>query len=56
MKLNKPKNVTFIVALVLGVLGILAQLVTIPVLSSFAFWLVVAGFVVLVLSILLKGF
>lgn len=55
MKLNEPKVVTFWIAVILGVLGIIAELVTIPVLSGLAFWLVVAGLVVLVLGNLLKG-
>lgn len=55
MKLNEPKVVTFWLAVILGVLGIIANLVTIPVLSGIAFWLVVAGLVVLVLGNLLKG-
>lgn len=55
MKLSEPKVITFWIAVILGVVGIIASLVTIPVLSGFAFWLVVAGFVVLVLGNLLKG-
>lgn len=55
MKINQPKVITFWIAVILGVLGIIANFVTIPVLSSIAFWLVVAGLVVLVLGNLLKG-
>lgn len=55
MKLQKPKVVTFWVAVVLAALGVLAQLVTIPVLSGIAFWLVVVGFIILVLGNLLTG-
>jgi hypothetical protein len=40
---------------IVGVAGILAHLVTIPVLSGFAFWLVAAAFVLLVLATYLKG-
>ena len=56
MKLSAPKKTTWWVAVVVGVVGILANFVTIPVLSGFAFWLVVIGFVVLVLGTYLKGF
>lgn len=56
MKLNEPKVITFWIAVILVVLGIIANLATIPVLSGIAFWLVVVGFVVLVLGNLLKGF
>jgi threonine/homoserine/homoserine lactone efflux protein len=56
MKLSAPKQVTFWIAVVLAVLGVLATLVTIPVLTGMAFWLVVIGFVVLALGNLLEGF
>ncbi len=55
MKLNAPKQITFIIALVLAVLGVLAFFVAIPVLGGFKFWLVVAGFVLLALGNLLEG-
>jgi hypothetical protein len=55
MNLSEPKFITWLIAVILGVLGIIAFLVTIPVLSGFAFWLVAAGFVLLALATLLKG-
>lgn len=55
MNLSAPKQVTFWVAVILAVLGILAQFVTIPVLSGTAFWLVVLGFVVLMIGNLAEG-
>ena len=56
MPLSEPRVFTWWVAMILGALGILARFVHIPVLSDrIAFWLVVAGFVVLVLATLLKG-
>jgi len=54
MKLSAPKQVTWLVAVVVGVAGILANFVTIPVLSGISFWLVVVGFVLLALATLLK--
>jgi hypothetical protein len=54
MKLSAPKNVTWWVAVVLGVLGILGSLVAIPFVSTYSFWFVVVGFVLLVLATLLK--
>ncbi|HQE93308.1 MAG TPA: hypothetical protein PLH19_10680 [Anaerolineae bacterium] len=54
MKLSAPKIVTWWIAVILGVLGILAKLGVISVLSNVAFWLVVGGFVLLVLATLLK--
>jgi hypothetical protein len=55
MNLSEPKFITWLIAVILGVLGIIATLVTIPVLSGFAFWLLAAGFVLLVLATMLKG-
>ena len=55
MKLNAPQKVTWWIALIVGALGILAHLVTIPVLSGFAFWLVVVAFVLLILATYFKG-
>ncbi|MBN2045907.1 MAG: hypothetical protein JW757_12860 [Anaerolineales bacterium] len=53
MKLSAPKNVTFYVALVLGVLGLLGYLVQLPFITGAAFWLVFLGFLVLVASVVL---
>jgi hypothetical protein len=54
MKLSPPKNITFWVAVLLAVLGVLGAL-GVSVLGGFQFWLVLAGFVVLALGNLLKG-
>lgn len=56
MRLSAPKQVTFWIAVILAVLGILASLVVIPVLSGMAFWLVVIGFVILAVGNLIDGF
>lgn len=55
MRLSAPKVVTFWVAVVIGLIGLLAALVPIPVVSPFAFWVVVVGFVILALGNLLEG-
>jgi len=55
MKLSAPTQVVWIIALVVGIVGILASLVTIPGLSGFAFWIVVIAWVILVLSTAMKG-
>jgi hypothetical protein len=55
MKLSEPKVITFLIAVALGVLGLLAALVEIPVLSPIAIWLIVLGFFILVLGNLVKG-
>ncbi len=56
MKLSAPKNITFWIAVIVAVVGVIASLVTIPVLSGFAFWLVVIGFVILAAGNLFEGF
>jgi hypothetical protein len=54
MKLSKPKVVTWWIAVILGVLGILATLLPIPLLAPYSFWMVAAGFVLLALATALK--
>ena len=54
LKLTEPKVVTFWIAVVLVVLGILASEGIISGLATYAFWLVVAGFVLLALGNLVK--
>jgi hypothetical protein len=55
MKLNAPKKNTWLVAVVIGVVGIIAKFVAIPFISIYAFWLVVVAFVLLALATYLKG-
>ncbi|HUS85341.1 MAG TPA: hypothetical protein VMX56_09360 [Anaerolineales bacterium] len=52
--LSAPKVVTWWIAIGLGVLGILGYTGTVAALSEYAFWLVVAGWLLLVLATLLK--
>lgn len=56
MKLSPPKHLTFWIALIVAVVGVIAELITIPVLSGLAFWLVVIGFVLLAAGNLIDGF
>jgi len=53
-KLSAPKIVTWWIAIGLGVLGVLGYLGTVASLGEYAFWLVVAGWLLLVLATLLK--
>jgi hypothetical protein len=55
MRLSAPNQIVWVIALVLGVLGIIAYLGVVPPLAAYAFWLVAIGFVLLVLATLLKG-
>jgi len=56
MRLTPPKNITFWIAVILVVLGLLGYLKVISVFSPYAFWLVVVGFVVLMLGVLIRDF
>jgi heme/copper-type cytochrome/quinol oxidase subunit 1 len=55
MKLTPPKQITFLISIVLGLLGLLATFVSIPVVSGLAFWFVFVGLVLLVAGLLVKG-
>jgi len=55
LKLSAPTVVTFWIAVILAVLGVLAAQGILSGLSSYAFWLVVAGFVLLALGNLMKN-
>jgi len=55
MKLTPPKVVTFWISVLLAVLGFIGAIASVPVLSAYAFWFLFAGFVLLVLALLIKG-
>jgi hypothetical protein len=55
MKLTPLTVITFWIAVILGVLGFLGILITIPLVSAYAFWFLFAGFVLLALGLLVKG-
>ena len=55
MQLSAPKVINWWIALILGALGLIANLVTIPVLSSLAFWLVVVALVLLLAATSMEG-
>jgi hypothetical protein len=55
MQLSSPKQITWIVALVLAVLGLLGALFTINILSDYAFWLAFISALLLLLATYLKG-
>lgn len=56
MKFNAPKKVVWWIALIVAVLGVIGHFVAIPVISGIAFWLVLAGYVLLFLGTTVKGF
>ena len=56
MKLNAPTQVVWIIALILGIVGLLANLTTIPVITPvLGFWLVVVGWALLLIATVLRG-
>ncbi len=54
MDLSAPKQITYWISVVLAVLGLLGAIVTIPFLSTYAFWFLLVGFVLLALGCWLK--
>lgn len=54
MKLSPPKNITWWIAVIVGVLGFLGTFISIPLVSANAFWFVFAAFVLLALATLVK--
>ena len=55
MNLSAPKNTTFYVAAVLGLLGLLGFLIQIPFVTGLAFWFVFVGFLVLGAGVMLPN-
>jgi hypothetical protein len=55
MKLNKPKNMTFIIAVIIALVAVIAEFVKIPVISPYAFWVLLIGFVLLAAGNYFKG-
>ena len=56
MKLSAPKQITWIIALILWILGVLGTVAAIPALSgAIAFWLVAAGLALLLLATSIPG-
>jgi len=56
MNLSAPKVVTWWIAVIVGAIGVILQLnvLTLPALTPYIFWLPVVGLVLLVLATLLK--
>ncbi len=54
-KLNAPTQITFLVSLAIVLLAIIGLFVNIPVISTYAFWVAVLGYAVLVVGCTTKG-
>ncbi|HEY0853907.1 MAG TPA: hypothetical protein VGD86_03685 [Devosia sp.] len=55
MTLNAPTQIVFIIAVVLAVLALLGALVPLPVISAYAFWILLVGFIVLAGGVVMRG-
>jgi hypothetical protein len=55
MKLSAPKNVTWWIAVILGVLGLLGSFMGIPDISGMSFWLLFLGFAILAVATFVEG-
>jgi hypothetical protein len=52
---SSPKKLTWAIALILGIVGIVAHFISIPVLTDYNYWLLLAGFVVFVFGTTFNG-
>jgi hypothetical protein len=55
IKLSPPLQTTWVIALVLAVLGVIGKVGTVAILTQNAFWLVLAAAVLLLLACIVKG-
>jgi hypothetical protein len=55
MRLNAPKFWVWVVAVIIGVIGVAANFITIPFVTFYSCWFILIGFVILALATLLKG-
>jgi hypothetical protein len=55
LKLTPPKEITFWIAVALGLLGLFSFLGVFTLLPIEAFWLLFIGFLLLVIALLVKG-
>ena len=53
LRLTPPKEITWVIAVALGVIGLLANAGILPVAN--AFWFVAAGFIILAIANMVKG-
>ena len=53
--LSAPLNITWWIALILAVLGIIGHFASVPILSQFSFWLVAVSAILLLIATRFKG-
>lgn len=55
MRLNAPTKIAWVIAVILGILGLLGWLADIPFISEYPFWFMFAGWLLLVIATWAKG-
>jgi uncharacterized protein (DUF983 family) len=55
MKLNAPKKIVWIISLIVGNLGILGALITVPIILGISLWIVAAAWLPLILATYFTG-
>lgn len=55
MKLNTPKQLTWLIALIVGLLGLIGSFISQPAISGLAFWFVVIAWALLLIANIVKG-
>jgi len=56
MRLTPPKNLVFIISLILVIISLVAHAINIPILSDIHYWIMLVGYVLLGLGVAIKGF
>jgi hypothetical protein len=55
MRLNAPTFPVFVISLIVAILALVSLFVPIPILSAYAFWLMLLAYVLLVAGCVMKG-
>jgi len=55
MKLSAPKMITWLIAVLLGIIGLVAYLGSVSALTPYAFWLAALGLALLAVATVVKG-
>jgi len=56
MKLTPPKNIVFIISLILVIISLVSHFINIPFLTEYQYWIMLVGYVLLGLGVAIKGF
>ena len=56
MRLSAPKQIVFLISLILAIVAVIGHFVGIPFVTLYQWWILLAGYVILALGVFLKGF